>query len=191
MRKYPKSSLGLAIGNKHAITRDWKQTRYYIGRVLQEHDAFSYANQRKFLAALGKTDTRISIHFGRIEPRIAEDRAAKALLHYLNNLKVKIDTKVFADLVRLAKAHEEQLIYVEKAVDVNLAVDLVKLTVSNEYDAAYILSADGDFTSAVEFACEQNKKVFAASLGHGAQLAKVVNSFIHLKPDWFKDCYAD
>jgi uncharacterized LabA/DUF88 family protein len=60
----------------------------------------------------------------------------------------------------------------------------------DDYDAAYLLSADGDYTAAVQFVRSRGKKVYVASLAYGAQLAKAANSFIHLKPDWFKDCYA-
>ena len=169
--------------------RIWKETRYYIGRVLQQQDAASYADQRKFIDTLEKTDSRISVHFGRIEPRPIENRAAAELAQYLHSLKQKIDSNVFKSLLDLAKRHTEALVYVEKAVDVNLAVDMVTMAAFDEYETAYILSADGDFTSAVNFARSRNKKVYAACPGHGAQLAKVVNSFIYLKPEFFIDCY--
>ena len=52
---------------------------------------------------------------------------------------------------------------VEKAVDVMLAVDLVAMAIRNEYEAAYVLSADGDYTPAVEIARSLGKKVYAAA----------------------------
>jgi uncharacterized LabA/DUF88 family protein len=80
-------------------------------------------------------------------------------------------------------------VFVEKAVDVFLAVDLVTMAVRDIYDAAYLLSADGDYTPAVEFVRGLGKKVYAASPLHGAQIARAVNSFIPLNAVWFGDCY--
>lgn len=92
-------------------------------------------------------------------------------------------------MLALAKSFETVSAWVEKAVDVNLAVDMVAMGCGNQYDAAYLLSADGDFTSAVKFVRDQGKRVYVASAGHGAQLAKVANRFILLESDWFGDCY--
>jgi uncharacterized LabA/DUF88 family protein len=52
-------------------------------------------------------------------------------------------------------------------------------------DAAYLLSADGDFIGAVSYVRSLGKKVFAASPNRSAQLAKVVNTFIPLSRSWF------
>ena len=87
------------------------------------------------------------------------------------------------------KKHERTQFWIEKAVDVNLAIDMVTMAISGSYDAAYLLSADGDFTKAVEFVRSRGKKVYAASFGRGAQLAKAVDTFIPLKPVWLTDCY--
>ncbi len=56
-------------------------------------------------------------------------------------------------------------------------------------DAAYILSADGDFTPAVQAVRAHGKKVYAVSTLPGAQLASVVNSFVRVPAVWFDDCY--
>ncbi len=78
---------------------------------------------------------------------------------------------------------------VEKAVDVMLAVDLVTFAERNEFDSAYLLSADGDFTPAVTAAQRLGKKVYAASPSQGAQLAAAVTAYIPLTREWFDDCY--
>jgi uncharacterized LabA/DUF88 family protein len=70
-----------------------------------------------------------------------------------------------------------------------LAVDMVSMSHRDDFDAAYLLSADGDFTPAVEVVRSNGKKVYAASPDAGAQLAKVVNSFIRLDLSWFDACY--
>ena len=56
-------------------------------------------------------------------------------------------------------------------------------------NAAYILSADGDFTHAAQFVRSLGKKVFAVAATSGAQLAAAVNSFIRVDAAWFDDCY--
>jgi uncharacterized LabA/DUF88 family protein len=66
---------------------------------------------------------------------------------------------------------------------------LVAMAMNDVYDAAYLLTADGDYTPAVAEVRSLGKKVYAASPLSGAQLAKAVNSFIHLRADWFEDCY--
>lgn len=177
------------ISEKLLGPRDWIETRYYIGQLNQKHNAGLYAQQRSFLARLTNTDPRISVHFGRIEPRVATNEAANELWDYLATAKPKIDPAVFADLTGIAKRHTDATVFVEKAVDVFLAVDLVTLAINNAYDAAYLLTADGDYTPAVDAVRKLNKKVYAASCSSGARLAQVVNSFIHLDPTWFADCY--
>jgi uncharacterized LabA/DUF88 family protein len=124
-----------------------------------------------------------------LEPRASNNQAAKELREYLGNLKAKIDADVFADLNAIARRHNNATVYVEKAVDVFLAVDVVKMAINGEYEAAYLLTADGDYTPAVEAVRGLNKKVYAASPTSGAQLASAVNTFIHLPVSWFDDCY--
>ena len=168
--------------------RIWTGTRYYIGRVTQDMSPTLYADQRRFLAALGATDPRITTHLGRLEPRRVESPAAKALLHYLGNLKTPIDRTVYQQLVAIGNAHRRQHVRVEKAVDVMLAVDMVVMAERNELDAAYLLSVDGDFTPAVTAVRSLNKKVYAASPEPGAELAAAVNSYIRLTPEWLSGC---
>jgi uncharacterized LabA/DUF88 family protein len=169
--------------------REWISTRYYIGQVNQKFNASLYAQQRSFLAGLESTDRRISVHLGRIEPRTVANEAARDLREYLGKLTTKIDAEVFAELSEIARRHTDATVFVEKAVDVFLAVDFVTMAIGDAYDAAYLLTADGDYTPAVEAVRKLGKKVYAASPLSGAQLAKAVNSFIHLPATWFEDCY--
>ena len=77
----------------------------------------------------------------------------------------------------------------EEAVDVMIAVDMVTQAERDELDAVYLVSADGDFTPAVEAVCAAGKKAYAVSPSHGAQLAAAVDAFIRLDSAWFTDCY--
>jgi Uncharacterized conserved protein len=178
-----------AISMKVVGPRMWVETRYYIGRVSQTGNAQLYADQRKFVASLTASDPRISVHFGRLEPRTHENEAAIELQRYLSNLPIRIDADLYRGLSDIAQRHRKTQVMVEKAVDVRLAVDLVVMAERNEFDAAYLLSADGDFTPAVEAVRAHGRKVYIVTPGSGAQLAKVASSFIPLKGEWFDDCY--
>jgi uncharacterized LabA/DUF88 family protein len=177
------------ISEKLVGPREWLGTRYYIGQVVQEGNTALYAQQRTFLAALAEADARISIHLGRIEPRRFENKAAKELRHYLATLPSKIDERVYADLSAIAHRHMEAEAFVEKAVDVFLAVDVVTMAMDDSFDAAYLLTADGDFTPAVNAARALGKKVYAASAIRGFQLSNAVNASIQLPREWFDDCF--
>ena len=169
--------------------RRWIGTRYYIGRVPQSGDVTLYTGQRRFLAKL-EAEPRISTHLGRLEPRAVTNPTARDLRSYLSNLRTKIDFRVFQDLMRLAQRDQKTTVLVEKAVDVMLAVDLVVMAERDGFDDAYLLSADGDFTPAVEHVRSRGKKVYAVSASSGARLAAAVNSFIRIRASsWFADCY--
>ena len=170
-------------------SRLWTGTRYYVGQVNQAEAPESYAHQRRFLAHLASTDPRISYHLGRLETRVVENDAATELLAVLNALTQRIDTRVYKDLVALAKRHQRASIKVEKAVDVMIAVDMVSMALRNEFDAAYLLSADGDLTPAVHEVRGLGKSVYVASPRRGAQLAGAANSYVRMRAEWFADCW--
>ena len=93
--------------------------------------------------------------------------------------------------MKLAQRHQKTPVLVEKAVDVMLAVDLVIMAERDGFDDAYLLSADGDFTPAVEHVRSHAKNVYAVSASSGARLAAAVKSFIRIPASWFADCYDD
>ncbi len=177
------------ISEKLLGPRTWVATRYYVGRVPQAKAPRDYAAQRHFLTTLTATDSRISVRLGRLEARRVEDPAARALARYLANLPTRVDPAVYRDLHELALRFRKAEVLVEKAVDVMLAVDMVVMAERDALDAAYLLSADGDFTPAAEAVRGLGKRVYAASPLPGAQLAAAVDSFIRLRPGWFADCY--
>ena len=171
--------------------RQWIGTRYYVGRVPQSGDVTPYTNQRRFLAKL-EADWRISTHLGRLEQRPVANPTAADLRSYLSNLRTRIDFRVFQDLMKLAQGRQGTTVFVEKAVDVMIAVDMVVMAERNGFDDAYLLSADGDFTPAVEHVRSHGKRVYAVSASSGARLAAAVNSFIRIRDSlWFADCYED
>ena len=177
------------ISQKLVGPRQWTGTRYYIGRVRQKGDPQLYAGQRRFLSQLGSTDGRITCHLGRLETRTVKNDAASELKRYLSGLRTRIDRTVFHSLMDIARRHQSTEVLVEKAVDVMLAVEMVVMAERDQFDAAYLLSADGDFTPAVEAVRSHDKKVYVASPARGAQLARKATAFITLTTDWFVDCY--
>jgi len=170
--------------------REWMETRYYIGRVSQTGNPQLYSDQRRFVASLERTDARISVHLGRLEQRVQENDAVIELQRYLANLPGRIDAAIYRDLNDIVRKHRNVQVMVEKAVDVMLAVDLVVMAERDLFDAAYLLSADGDFTPAVEAVRRHDKKVYVVSPASGAQLARVANAFIRVPCEWFDDCYS-
>ena len=179
------------ISQKLVQQRDWIETRYYIGRVRQEDNHQLYADQRRFVAQMEKEDGRISVHFGRLEQRPVKDNTAKQLRQYLADLNAQIPRRIYKGLYEIANKDSGATTWVEKAVDVMLAVDLVVMAERDQYDVAYVLSADGDFTPAVDAARACGKQVYAASPCRGAELAASVNTYIPLQRRWFSDCYLD
>jgi uncharacterized protein (TIGR00288 family) len=171
--------------------RDWIETRYYVGRVLNSGNNLLYDEQRRFIERICRQDSKISTHFGRLEKRVSRNEAAEEILAYLGNLSVEIDKGVYQSLIEIAQRHRSAEVMVEKAVDVMIAVDLVSMAQNDEFDVAYLLSADGDFTPAVVLVQSLGKKVFGVSAQHGAQLAAQTDTFIRIRRDWFDDCFAD
>jgi uncharacterized LabA/DUF88 family protein len=169
--------------------RDWKQTRYYIGALKQDWNPIDYRNQRSFLSKIQNDDRRVSVHLGRLERRFQENLLVNPLLRLLDDPKVGIPRAAQTQIRALAKGHSRIETLKEKAVDVMLARDLLVGAIKDEYDAAYLLSADGDFTPVVESARDLGKKIYCASPGYSSELNKVANTFIALQPEWFDDCY--
>jgi uncharacterized LabA/DUF88 family protein len=177
----------VAISQKLVAPREWLGSRYYIGALKQEYKG--YREQRQFLAHLQNFDPRVTVHLGRIEERPQPNELSRELLEYVANSP--LDAEVRTALEDLARRHQLVSLLKEKAADVLLAIEMYRLAVEDAYDAAYLLSADGDFTPAVEAVQALGKKVYCASPLFSARLKSVSNAFIPLPKEWFKDCYRD
>jgi uncharacterized LabA/DUF88 family protein len=175
-----------AISRKLTTPRKWTGTRYYIGALKQEHKG--HREQRQFLSGLQNTDSRITVHLGRIEERPKPNELAEALILYVG--RTALEPEVRSSLLDLAQRHRLVSLLKEKAADVMLAVEMYRLAVNDEYDYAYLLSADGDFTPAVKAVRDLGKKVYSVSPLYSSALKNASNAFIPLKREWFADCYA-
>lgn len=180
-------TLNYALLSKKLVgPRSWEGTRYYIGALKHEHHG--HREQRQFLSRIQNQDKRITVHLGRIEERPRENELSRALLDYLAT--ARLDPAVRADLIALASQHRMISFLKEKAADVMLSIEMYRLAVNNEYDAAYLLSADGDFTPVVQAVRELGKKVYCACPLSSYALKAAANTFIPLKKEWFHDCFS-
>ncbi len=177
------------VSLKLAGPRDWSATRYYVGQIPGTGNLRLAEDQKKFLDFLRACDPRMSVHLGRIEPRPAKSQAAVELGRYLAELRVRIDPQVYRELVAISTSYAETTVMVEKAVDVMIAIDMVVMAERDEFDTAYLLSADGDLTPAVEAVRASGRKVFVASAQSGARLAASCNTFIRFRSEWFDDLF--
>ncbi len=173
-----------AISEKLIGPRRWVATRYYVGKLAPS--APYYSQQRVFVENLRKEDHRISVHFGRIEAREQRNPLVDPLLHLIGAWK-NPDPAFREELVKLVDKYRWVSQFKEKAVDVMIAVDMSAMAFNGEYDAAYLLSADGDFTPVVEFVRRIGKRVYAASPAQCAALAQAT-TYIRLRREWFDDC---
>jgi hypothetical protein len=170
--------------------RVWSGTRYYIGQLKQSHGG--YSDQRRFHSALQSESSLISLHLGRIEEKPQKNELSSLIISQIENEPAsKIDPALKADLLALARQHQFTSVLKEKAADVMLAVDMIRLALDSTFDAAYLLSADGDFTPAIEAVKACGLKVYCASPepAFSSALAAVADAFIPLKREWFSDCY--
>lgn len=179
------------ICTKLAQGRSLVYIGYYVGRLNTE--APGYGQQRAFFHRLEQQ----SIHIvpGRIEKRpiknAISDKVDNLLMWLTNNVKSQLALPLYNILRQQVSNLVLGDVWVEKAVDVHLAVDIISKAHMNEYDIVYLLSADGDYTPAVQEVKQFGKTVFAVSPAHGNELSKVVDTYIKLKVDWFHDCYRD
>jgi len=96
-------------------------------------------------------------------------------------------------LGRLEKRRRDGKVYfVEKATDVNLALDLVLDAQADEYDEAFLVSNDGDFSGAVRAAIERFGKVVSyVAIGNNKMISyhlkKVASNMIRVDEDFISD----
>lgn len=149
-------------------------------------------NIEKFCKKLAGKDNLININYyiASIEqfsnPEMyADQQRFFRKLKKINNLKI-----IFG---RLEKRKQDGNIYfVEKATDVNLALDLVLDAQSNDYDEAFLISNDGDFSGAVKAVSERfSKNVTYVAIGNNKMISyhlkKVATKTLMINEDYMED----
>lgn len=126
----------------------------------------------KFCKKLAGEDNLVKINYyiAPVEqfssPRMyAEQQRFFRKLKKMENLKI-----VFGRLEK--RKRDGEVYFVEKATDVNLALDLVLDAQADEYDEAFLVSNDGDFSGAVVAVKERFlKKVAYVAIGNGRMIS--------------------
>jgi len=115
----------------------------------------------------------------------AEQQSFFDKLRKIKNLRI-----IFGRLEKRKKDGKEY--FIEKSTDVNLALDLVLDAQANEYDEAFLISNDGDFSGAVKASIERfKKKINYVSIGNrksiSYHLKKVSSKTIRINEDFIED----
>lgn len=177
------------LSRRLAGPRRWVATRYYVGLVPRTGDPRLASEQQRFLDRLRTQDPRISVHLGRLEPRRVPNETAMALRRYLASLKVRIDPQVYGDLFRLAEAHADVSVMVEKAVDVQIAINLVSMAEHDAFDTAFLLSADSDLAPAVAAAKLSGKTVIVVSPQRSTHLSAASDRYWRIGREVFRGLF--
>ena len=104
--------------------------------------------------------------------------------------KINRLTIIFGRLEK--RKRDGKVYYIEKASDVNLALDLVSDAQKGEYDEAYLISNDGDFSGAVNSAINFNRKVIYVAIGNRKSvphyLKNVASRTFYITEKFISDC---
>ena len=118
----------------------------------------------------GKDLIKINYYIAPIE-RLSSPEMYAAQQKFFEKLKKISNLNII--LGRLEKRKQDGNIYfVEKATDVNLALDIVLDAQADEYDEAFIISNDGDFSGAVKAAKERfSKQIVYVAIGNNRMIS--------------------
>ena len=123
---------------------------------------------------------------GESNPKMyAEQQKFFEKLKKINKLKI-----IFGRLEKHKK--DGKIFYVEKATDVNLALDLALDAQAENYDKAYLISNDGDFSGAVKASIEKfNREVIYVAIGNQGSISyhlkKVASKTLKIDEDFISD----
>jgi uncharacterized LabA/DUF88 family protein len=139
----------------------------------------------------GRTD----LDFGRFTDWLVADRRLVRAYYY--NARVSGDPERqraqqrFFDMLgrtpyletRLGRLEPRGDTFVEKGVDVRIAVDMLSMAYRNIYDAAVLVSCDGDFADAVKAVQDLGKHVEVACFRKAYRLMQTADKVIELSTD--------
>lgn len=173
-----------------ALERDGVTCR--LGRLeKRQRPDESARSLAKWLAALPKRTFNLEPGLYRELEDLGRQTLSRRLGAWLGNLSardIRLHPDAYKELHRL-RQEGSGVVLVEKAVDVMIATDMLSMAYRGDYDVAYLLSADGDFTPVVDEVRKTGRKVFAASPLPCVILANHADAFIRLKRDFFTDLW--
>ena len=148
-------------------------------------------NIEEFCKKISKMDNLIQVNYyiapvGESNPKMyAEQQKFFEKLKKIDRLKI-----IFGRLEKHKK--DGKTFYVEKATDVNLALDLVLDGQAENYDKAYLISNDGDFSGAAKASIERfNKEIIYVAIGNrksiSYHLEKVSSKTLKVDENFIKD----
>lgn len=148
------------------INRSLCQIRYYFSYFINEINPDLYIDQQKFLEKL------------KIKPLVKLIAGGK----YIE--KPIVLKKEHREKIKNVIPQSELYTYVEKGLDIHLAKDILLMAVENKYDAAILVSGDGDFVPIIEEVKKLKKKVQVAAFNNDFRkcydLKNAASSFIDL-----------
>ena len=148
-------------------------------------------NIEKFCKKLVENNNLVKINYyispvGESNPKMyAEQQRFFEKLKKINKLKI-----IFGRLEKHKK--DGKIFYVEKATDINLARDLIFDSIDNNYDKAFLISNDGDFSDVVSSIIKKfNKEIVYVAIGNrksiSYHLRKVASSTFKINNDFIDD----
>ncbi|MEK6848320.1 MAG: NYN domain-containing protein [Nanoarchaeota archaeon] len=146
----------------------------------------------KFCKKLAKDSDLVKINYY-IAPvdQLENPKAYAQQQSFFEKLK-KID-KLNLIFGRLEKRKKDGKVYrVEKATDVNLALDLALDAQKGEYNKAFIISNDGDFSGAVSAAVGFERKIIYVAIGTNKSISyhlkKVASATFRIMKEFIDEC---
>ena len=151
----------------------------------------SHVDIEKFCKKLAGNEELVSIKYyiapvGETNPKMYKEQ--QKFLEKIRKIeKLRI---IFGRLEK--RKRDGETYFVEKATDVNLALDLVLDAQAGEYDEAFLVSNDGDFSGAVKASIERfDKEVTYVAIGNrrsiSYHLKKVASKTLKIGEKFIED----
>lgn len=145
----------------------------------------------KFCKNLAGNDNLVKINYyispvGESNPEMyTEQQRFFEKLKKIDKLKI-----VFGRLEKHKK--DGKTFYVEKATDINIAQDLIFDAIDNNYEKAYLISNDGDFSGVISSIIKRfNKEIIYVAIGNAKSISyhlkKVASSTIKIDEKFISD----
>jgi len=115
-----------------------------------------------------------------------DNRRYRTQQQFFNRLRSQ--DKIELKLGRLEGKYPDDI--KEKGIDVQLATDLIRFAYNNSYEIGIIISADGDYTPAIQLAKDMGKNIYNVYFAKRASyhLKRICDKFIPIEKNLIKNC---